>query len=259
MFQAREAASAAPGNRPRWGNIGVSLSMDSDRHSMNATPPTVVPILATPFGVVPLPEVAALNPALGALFAARAGAPADADGGRAQLPNPLVHRSRDDLLEWPDEPVRRLTAGIFRGVSAVAAAVNDFSDAQLRALKVEARGWFTVIKTDGHVPAASHPLTAWCAIYCVSAPAPSATRHDGGVVRIYESRLGTMYQDATLSAMRIPFTQAHYAWRPVPGQMAVFPASLTHEIAMFRSPGELVLVTARVRFVAPGQQGVARW
>ena len=42
-----------------------------------------------------------------------------------------------------------------------------------------------------------------------------------------------------------------------PGQMAVFPASLTHEIALVRSPGPLVLVTVRVRFVAPGQQGVA--
>jgi hypothetical protein len=41
--------------------------------------------------------------------------------------------------------------------------------------------------------------------------------------------------------------------------MAVFPASLTHEIALLRSTGQLVLVTVRVRFVAPGQQGVARW
>ncbi len=35
---------------------------------MNASPPTVVPILATPFGVVPLPAAQALNPALTALF-----------------------------------------------------------------------------------------------------------------------------------------------------------------------------------------------
>ncbi len=68
-----------------------------------------------------------------------------------------------------------------------------------------------------------------------------------------------MFADATNAVMRMPFTPGHYSWRPVPGHMAVFPASLTHEIALLRSPGQLVLVTVRVRFVAPGQQGMARW
>jgi hypothetical protein len=221
---------------------------------MNATPPIVVPILATPFGVVPLPEAEALNPALAALFAARIRA-----DGAAHQQNPLCYRSGDDLLEWPEQPVRQLGAGIFRGVYSVVDAVNDFTDAQLRLFRLEARGWFTVVKPDGCVPATSYPLTAWCGIYCVAAPEPSATRHDSGVLRIYESRLGTMFADTTNSVMRLPFAPGHYGWRPVPGQLAVFPASLTHEIALVRSPGQLVLVTVRVRFVGPGQQGVMRW
>ena len=85
------------------------------------------------------------------------------------------------------------------------------------------------------------------------------TRADSGVLRLYESRLGTMFADATNAAMRVPFTPGHYTWRPVPGQLAVFPAWLTHEIALLRAPGQLVLVTVRVRFVAPGQKGVMRW
>jgi hypothetical protein len=68
-----------------------------------------------------------------------------------------------------------------------------------------------------------------------------------------------MFADATTAAMRLPFRPGHYGWRPVPGQMAVFPASLTHEIAPIRSREPLVLVTVRVRFIGPGQQGVARW
>jgi hypothetical protein len=59
--------------------------------------------------------------------------------------------------------------------------------------------------------------------------------------------------------MRKPYTPGHFTWRPVPGQLAVFPASLTHEIALLRSDAPLVLVTVRVRFVAPGQQGLSRW
>jgi hypothetical protein len=115
------------------------------------------------------------------------------------------------------------------------------------------------VAPDGRVPAAIYPLTAWCGIYCVAAPPPSAMRSDSGVLRLYESRLGTMFADATNAAMQVPFTPGHYSWQPVPGQLAVFPGSLTHEIALVRSPGHLVLVTVRVRFVAPGQQGMTRW
>ena len=221
---------------------------------MNATPPAVVPILATPFGVVPLPEAEALNPTLAALFTARM----SGDGVR-QGPNPLCYRGRDDLLEWPEEPVRELAAAIFRGVYTVVNAVNDFTEVQLRSFALQARGWFTVISPDGGVSATNYPLAAWCAIYCVAAPEASATRHDSGVLRLYESRLGTMFADATTSGMRLPFKPGHYGWRPVPGQLAVFPASLTHEIALVRAPQPLMLVTVCARFVAPGQQGVARW
>jgi hypothetical protein len=221
---------------------------------MNVAQPTVVPIFSTPLGVVPLPDAKALNPALATLFAERMRA-----DGQAEQRDPLCYRGRDDLLEWPEAPVPQLAAAISRGVKSVINAVNDFTAAQLSSFAVQARGWFTVVAPDGRVPATIYPLTAWCGIYCVAAPPPSATRSDSGVLRLYESRLGTMFADATNAAMRIPFTPGHYGWQPVPGQLAVFPGSLTHEIALVRSPGQLVLVTVRVRFVAPGQQGMTRW
>jgi hypothetical protein len=68
-----------------------------------------------------------------------------------------------------------------------------------------------------------------------------------------------MFADATNSTMRIPYTPGHYTWQPVPGQIAVFPASIRHEIALVRSSGHLILVTVRVRFVAPGQEGQSGW
>jgi hypothetical protein len=221
---------------------------------MNLTPPLVVPILAIPFGVVPLPEAGALNPALAALFAARM-----RTEGPQPRRSPLCYQSQDDLLEWREDPVPELAAAIFRGVYSVVNAVNDFTEAQFSAFQVQARGWFTVIAPDGGVAAASYPLTAWCGIYCVAAPEPSPTRADSGVLRLYESRFGTMFADATNATMKLPFTPGHHGWRPVPGQLAVFPGPLTHEIALNRSDGPLMLVTVRVRFVAPGQQGMARW
>jgi hypothetical protein len=220
---------------------------------VSAAPPTVVPILATPFGVVPVPDAGKLNAALAPLFAARAAA------GDSPEQNPLCYRSRDDLLDWPEQPVQQLAGELLRGVYAVVAGVNAFTEAQLRSLVPQARAWFTIVRADGCVPATSYPLTAWCGVYCVEAPEPSASRRDSGVLRLYESRLGTMFADASTSMMRVPFTPGHYAWRPVPGQLAVFPASVTHEIALIRSLGQLTLVTLRVRFVGPGQTGVSTW
>jgi hypothetical protein len=221
---------------------------------MSVTPPLVVPILAIPFGVVPLADAEALNPALAELFAARMRT--DDPAGRCSS---LCYRSGDDLFDWPDDPVRQLKPAIIRGINSVVGAVNDFTQAQLDSFALQARAWFTVVAPNGRVPATNYPLTAWCGIYCVAAPERSATRTDSGLLRLYESRLGTMFADATTAAMQMPFTPGHYGWRPVPGQMAVFPASLTHEIALLRSAAPLVLVTVRVRFVAPGQQGVGRW
>jgi hypothetical protein len=224
---------------------------------MNGPAPLVVPILATPFGVVPLPDAAAQNDALAALFAARM--QADPHGGAPKSANPLYYRGRDDLLEWPDDPVRRLAQEIFRGVYAVVSAVNELNADTLRTFKLEARGWFSVVQPDGCIAGTSYPLTSWCVVYCVAAPPPSTTRADSGLLRLYESRLGAMFPDATSAAMRMPYAACHYGWRPVPGQMAMFPASLTHEIAMLRATSPLILVTLRVRFVAPGQTGVGRW
>jgi len=215
-----------------------------------------VPIFATPFAALKLPEAEKLNPLVARLLAARAAA---ASASAARASNPLCYRSADDLLDLTDEPLRKVTAEILRGVRSVAAAVNDFTDAQWQSFAIQACGWFTIVRQDGCLPACSYPLTSWCAIYCVAAPQPSPERRDSGVLRLNESRLGTMFTDATNSVTRIPYTPGHYTWRPVPGQMAVFPASITHEIALIRSPGELMLLTVRVRFVAPGQQGLSRW
>jgi hypothetical protein len=216
-------------------------------------PPRVLPLFATPLGIVTVPNAEELNPQLVDLFTQHAAR------GRTPHANPKVYRGQDDLFEWPEQAARALGAEIFRGVCAVVETLNAFEPGQLRSFNLEARGWFTIIEQNGSLPAANYPLTAWCAMYCVAAPEPCATRQDSGVLRLYEARLGTMFQDATNSVMRVPFTPGHYAWRPLPGQLAIFPASLTHEIALVRSTGKLILVTARVRFVAPGQQGVGRW
>ncbi len=223
---------------------------------MSVPAPEVVPLFATPFGVVTLPDAAALNAGLQPLFDARA----RPEWRDPTVPaGPRVFRGRDDLYEWPDPPVQQLMRGMLTGVSAVAASINTFTPAAFAALRVESRAWFTIVRQDGCVPSTSYANSAWLAVYCVAAPETSATRFDSGVLRLHESRLGTMFQDATNSEALLPYRHGHSTWRPQPGQMAVFPGSVTHEIALVRSSGELVLVMARVRFVGPDQTGIPWW
>jgi hypothetical protein len=214
---------------------------------------SVVPVFATPFAVMELPAASQANQVVAPLLVKHAAAtPAAAS-------DPLCYRSRDDLLDWTDTAVRQMCSEILRGVWSTVAAVNTFTPEQLSSLSMQARGSFTIVQPNGSVPATHHSLTAWCGIYCLEAPPPSAERADSGLVRLYESRLATMFADASNTTMRPPFTPGHYSWRAVPGHLAVFPGSLAYEIPLIRANGPLMLITVRTRFVGPDQEGFSRW
>jgi hypothetical protein len=146
--------------------------------------PHVVPIFATPLGVVSLPAVQETNAALTTLFTARA-QPAWREPG-TRTPS-TTFRSRDDLIQWPEAPVQLLLRELLAGVSSVVAAISDLTPEQFAALRLEARSWFTIIETNGYVAPETHPNTSWTAVYCVAAPPASPTRQDSGVLRLHNS------------------------------------------------------------------------
>lgn len=222
---------------------------------MAALQPQVMPIFATPLGIAEVPGAEALNPTVAALLNERA-TPQRADPAHHQA---FTYLSRDDLLDWTDEPVRKLTGGIVQAVLGVARSINDFTDQQFEGLQVQARAWYTIVRANGCIPSLNHPNAAWCAVYCVAAPPLPSVRHDSGVLRLLESFRTTMFADATNSSLQVPYRPGHNTWRPQAGHVVVFPASLTHEITLLRDRGELVLISALVRFVAPGQTGVPWW
>lgn len=214
--------------------------------------PHVVPIFAMPFGMAVVPGAETFNPEVAALLSQRA-TPERADPANRQA---FTYRSRDDLLEWTDEPVRKATTVMINAVLGVARTINEFTDERFASFRVQARAWYTIVRTDGCVPSGNYANAAWCSVYCVASPPESPTRFDSGVLRLHESMRSTMFADATTSSTLLPYRPGHNSWRPVPGEVVVFPASLTHEIALLRSPGELILMSALVRFVAPGQTGM---
>ena len=223
---------------------------------LNPPAASLIPIFATPFAVASLHVPGVLNDTLAALLASRASAERrDPDAAR----DPLCYRSREDLFDWQDAPVASLRQEMLAGVCSAVMACNLMSEEEFDRLGVQARARFVIIRPDGCLPAASLPLASWCAVYCVAAPTPTSARADSATLRLYDTRLSSMFTDASNWSLRPPFAGGHHLWRPLAGQMAAFPACLAHEIALNRSEDDLVLVIARVRFANPGQQASPPW
>jgi hypothetical protein len=216
----------------------------------------LVPILATPFAAVSVPQAADLSPALVPFLRERATAER---AEPALRPDPLCFRSREDLFEWPDAPAVALQQALLAGVCAAVMDANSYAPAEFGKLGIHARARFAIVRPDGAIPAATAPLASWCAIYCVAAPPASSARADSAVVRLYAVRGGMTFIDAANWRMRAPFAASHHIWRPVPGQMAVFPASMLHEVALNRGDSDLILVMLRARFAHPGPSTLPPW
>lgn len=224
--------------------------------AMNAPSCTLVPVFAVPFAVVQLAGVSALNGALATLLAARA---TEAHRDPETPPDPLCFRGREDLFDWQDEAVADLKQQMLSGLCSAVMAANLYSEAEFDTLGVQVRARFVLLRPDGCLGAANVPLASWCAVYCVAAPPPTPGRPDSGVLRLYALRQGAMFLDAANWRLRPPFGAAHHNWRPVPGQMAVFPASILHEVALNRTEADLLLITARARFAHGGDASMPPW
>ncbi|HUO96654.1 MAG TPA: hypothetical protein VMT92_10545 [Steroidobacteraceae bacterium] len=214
----------------------------------------LVPIFATPFASLQLEVADGLNAELLRLLQSRAtpryqrrSAPASA----------FTFIGADDLFEWTDEPVQRLRAELLSAVCAVVGALNRYSESQFDALSMQARAFFSLIKPNGFIAAATHAMYSWCAVYCVAAPERVSARFDSGGLRLYELRLQTSYLDAGNWNMHAPFQHGHHIWQPRPGWLAVFPAFHPHEIAINRENELIALVTATVRFTHPAPKDAA--
>jgi hypothetical protein len=222
----------------------------------NAPAATLMTIFATPFAEVTLPVESALNNSLATLLTARA---TEERRDPERRRDPWCYLSREDLFDWQDGPIATLRSELLAGLCPPVLATTLHTEAQFDQLGLQARARYAIVRANGSLPAQSLSLASWCAIYCVAAPPAPAGRADSAALRLYESRLGGMFADATTWLMRPPFAGGHHLWQPRPGSMAVFPAHLAHEVALNRSDRDLVLIIARVRFANPGQQASPPW
>jgi hypothetical protein len=215
-------------------------------------PVSIVPIFASPFAVVSIDDGGDLNAALLSLFAERA---TDAYRDPALPPDALCFRSREDLFDWQDEAVVQLRRRMLAGICDIVMAANLYTEAEFRELGLQVRARFTLVRPDGCIPASTAPMASWFALYCVGAPAGGSSQTNSGMLRLIATRNAQMFIDAANYRLREPFDTSHRVWRPVPGHMAAFPATMLHEVVLNRSDRDLVLVGARVRFARLDEAG----
>jgi len=210
-----------------------------------------VPLFATPF--------AAVNTGMDSHFNARLANLCESKRSAAALTgdqsrDPLHFRSREDFLESADATAGELRHLILGRVSSVVASLNDVGAADFGKLRVQARGWCSIVQRNGHVPAQHFPNASWLAVYCVQAGKADAGFQGAGVLRLYERRPGSIYRDASTWELKSPYRYGNHTWSPLPGQMAVFPAHVPHEVSVVRSAAPLILVFAMIRFMNPDAQ-----
>jgi hypothetical protein len=216
----------------------------------------VTPLFATPFVVVPLADPGELNKDLAELLPTRA---TEAHRDPALPRDPLCFRGREDLFEWDHPAVTYLRQEVMGALCAAVMATTLCTDAEFNALRLQLRARLALVRPDGHIAADSAPLASWALVYCVAAPPAVPARRDSGALRLYALGRPSMFLDASNSRLKPVFSADHQFWQPVPGQMAVFPASLVHEIALNRAAEDLVLVIGRARFASATQEAMPAW
>ena len=223
---------------------------------MSSPPPVLRTIFATPFASLPLSNGESLNPQLAALLRARV-QPERREP--STLENPLVFRSREDLFGWTEEPMRQLQAEMLGALAAIVNAASAYPEDHIARLRLQARARFVLVRPDGCLPGSAAQNSSWSMIYCVAAPRPPDSRWDSGAVRIYDLRMRTGFVDAGNAMLRPAFNVNHHIWQPTPGYMTAFPSGIGYEIALNRTPEDVILVIARARLEAAGQESTLPW
>lgn len=202
---------------------------------------TTQPLFAIPFSAVDTGADRDFNERLAEICEARCAGPVQ----------PHVRGPEDFLESAEADGIRRLILG---HAATVVASLGELGADAFGRLHIQARGWFSIVRRDGHVPAQHFPGASWLAVYCAQAGEPDAGATSAGVLRLYERRLGSIYRDASTGGLVPPYRYGNHTWTPLPGRMALFPAHVPHEVSMVRSDVPLILVYAMIRFVDPGQE-----
>jgi len=184
----------------------------------------IIPAFAVPICHTRLDPCDRLNDELEALFLAR-----ETQEFRNPTPshNPQAEmfESRFDLFTWPEACIRELRTFVLEAVFRVAMAASETAREEFARLHLNNHTWFHVTRQGGYFVAHNHALASWSAVYCVKAGDDPAGKPRGGVLRLFDTRVGAdAFLDPANQRLRQPFGVGDLELKLQDGQLVVFPS-----------------------------------
>ncbi len=209
-----------------------------------SSPLSITPAFATPLAVTVLPNAAALNRDLKALFLAR-----EAEGERWRKPVATrtvqinIFESEFNLFTWADAPVQHLRAFCLGKLGELITQLNGYRPDEVAKLKLRVDCWFHITRHGGYISNHTHPMASWSGVYCVAPGERPAAHPDSGVLRFPDARpYANMYQDHGNAKLRQPYGAGSLNYKLEPGQLVLFPSYLAHEVTPFFGRDERITV-----------------
>lgn len=204
----------------------------------------ITPAFAVPFIEAQLPDCAALNAQLKALFLAR-----EAEGDKWRNPvtsmriNQGLFESDFTIFAWPEPCVQALREFCWGALSRCIAQLNGYGQAEMDRLQIFSHTWFHVTRRNGYFGLHNHPMASWSGVYCVSAGEDDPGEPDSGVLHFLNpSQLANMYVDPANTRIRAPYGMGGKRVKFRDGQLVLFPSWVNHEVLPFRGNGERITV-----------------
>lgn len=202
------------------------------------------PMFAVPFAQDSLPDAAAINAQLKALFLAREG-----EGMRYANPNPSlkqqagVFESDFNLFSWPEACVQQLRQFCWTTLGRTVRDVNEYSPEEMQRLQIFSHTWFHVTRHGGFTILHTHPMASWSGVYCVASGETPEDRSESGVLRFHNPHhYSNLFLDAGNLRLRAPYHHGTWNIRFQPGQLVLFPSWLQHEVMPFYGNDERITV-----------------
>ncbi len=219
---------------------------------------TITPAFASPIVTSLLPNAAALNRDLKALFLARE---AQGERYRKQVKTKTVQvnifESEFDLFSWPDAPVQHLRGFCLAKLGEVITQLNGYQPQDVAGFKLLVDCWFHITRHGGYISAHTHPLASWSGVYCVTPGEQPAEHPDSGVLRFLDARpYANMYQDPGNANLALPYGPGSINYKLQPGQLILFPSYLVHEVTPFFGRDERITVAFNIGLTNPALASV---
>lgn len=210
----------------------------------------ILPGFAVPFAEIELPDSAALNRELRALFLEREQA-GDAwrRPDRSRIPQREVFESRFDLFQWPEPCIARLRDMCNTALFKTVGELNGYGPAQLGELRMNVDAWFHITRAGGGFGAHNHPMASWSGVYCVDSGYEGEPQ--SGELRFWNpAATANMFMDLAVANLQSPWGPQPRSYLLRPGQLVLFPSWLVHEVLPYQGPGERITVAFNVWFRA---------